>query len=102
VIALLQISYLIVQLVARKVAGLQSAQLEIGALVFATSSIFIYIIYWNSPQGVESGHKIKSKRQLSKEEIEIVAEFGPYTCGRIKQSDPTTNSRRIWILCRFQ
>ena len=37
VLALVQIVYLIVQVIARKVAGLPSAQLEIGALAFSAS-----------------------------------------------------------------
>ena len=45
VLALVQILYLIIQLITRKVVGLPSTQLEIGALAFSASSIITYIIY---------------------------------------------------------
>lgn len=76
-LALLQVVYLIIQLVARKVAGLPSAQLEIGALAFSVSSIVTYLLYWNRPQGVESVHVFKPKRLPTDNEIETVARFGP-------------------------
>jgi hypothetical protein len=78
ILALVQVSHLIVQLVARKVAGLPSAQLEIGALAFSTSSIFTYFLYWNRPQGVESIHIMKAKCAPSRARILEVAKIGPH------------------------
>lgn len=62
VLALVQITYLIVQLIVRKVVGLPSTQLEIAALAFSASSLVTYILYWSQPQGVDSLHVIKAKR----------------------------------------
>jgi len=60
-LALVQVAYLIVQLIARKVGGLPSTQLEITALAFAASSTITYLFYWNRPQGIETIQKIKLK-----------------------------------------
>jgi hypothetical protein len=51
-LARLQVGYLIVQLIAQKVEGLPSTQLEIGALAFASCSAITYLLYWKRPQGV--------------------------------------------------
>lgn len=77
ILALVQIIYLVIQLVVRKVTGLPSTQLEIGALAFSISSIATYILYWNRPQGVESTHIIKPKCAPSKARILELAGRGP-------------------------
>jgi len=60
-LALIQVTSLVVQLIARKKSGLPSSQLEIATLAFAVSSAVTYILYWNRPQGVETVHIIKTK-----------------------------------------
>lgn len=62
VLALAQILYLIVQLIARKVRNLPSTQLEVAALAFSASSILTYLLYWGRPQGVESVKVLKAKK----------------------------------------
>jgi hypothetical protein len=76
-LALVQLSYLIIQLVARKIGGLPSAQLEIATLAFSASSFITYILYWNRPQGVDSVHVLKPKCAPSTETIDRVAAHGP-------------------------
>lgn len=61
-LALAQIIYLIVQLIARKVANLPSTQLEIAALAFSASSMITYLLYWSRPQGVDSVKILKATR----------------------------------------
>lgn len=68
-LALLQVIYLILQLIARKVGGLPSAQLEIAALAFAASSGITYLLYWNRPQSVETVHYIKAKRTIQDQDL---------------------------------
>ena len=77
ILALVQIIYLIIQLVARKVAHLPSAQLEIAALAFSASSFITYVLYWSRPQGVESIHILKPKCAPSKTRITRIASRGP-------------------------
>ena len=76
-LAFIQIAYLIVQLIARKLANLPSAQLEIGALSFAIASVITYGLYWNSPQGVESIHIIQAKRIPTDEDVASLGRAGP-------------------------
>ena len=80
-LALLQVGYLIVQLIARKVGGLPSAQLEIGALAFASCSAITYLLYWKRPQGVETIYKIEARRfgaiKRQKQILEGIARNGP-------------------------
>lgn len=83
-LALIQVIYLVVQLVARKVAGLPSSQLEIATLAFAVSSAVTYILYWDRPQGVETVHIIKANssqsstsRVLLRETRDKMADSGP-------------------------
>ena len=60
-LALIQVTYLVVQLIARKIIRLPSSQLEIAALAFAASSALTYALYWSRPQGVETFRFIKAK-----------------------------------------
>ncbi len=76
-LALVQISYLIVQLVARKLDSLPSAQLEIGALAFSVLSLITYVLYWNRPQGVEGIHILKPNRAPSEDELREISSWGP-------------------------
>jgi hypothetical protein len=64
-LALLQITYLIIQLGGRHLAGLPISQLEIAVLAFSLSSIITYFLYWSRPQGVETRHIIRCKRDVS-------------------------------------
>jgi len=78
-LALIQVSYLIIQLVARKVAHLPSTQLEIATLAFSASSILTYLLSWNRPHGIETVHvmPVKQNAKNRKYVIESLAKFGP-------------------------
>lgn len=101
ILAIVQVSYLIVQLIARRVKGLPSAQIEIAALAFAAISLVTYIFFWNQPHGVESRHIIKAKRLPRKELVKEVAMTGPaclwsgrHIERRADETRPYTNSQR--------
>ena len=76
-LALVQINYLIVQLVARKLDSLSSAQLEIGALAFSVLSLITYVLYWNRPQGVGGIHILKPNCAPSEDELRGISSWGP-------------------------
>jgi hypothetical protein len=78
-LALIQVSYLIIQLVARRVAHLPSTQLEIATLAFSASSILTYLLSWNRPQGIETVHVIPVKQNAKnrKDVVETLAKYGP-------------------------
>ncbi|KAE9374862.1 hypothetical protein N431DRAFT_503621 [Stipitochalara longipes BDJ] len=61
-LALLQIGYLVIQLVARRALNLFSTQLEVATLAFSASSMITYGLYWSRPQGVEGVYVINAKK----------------------------------------
>ena len=61
ILVIIQVSYLIVQLIVRQVEGHPSTQLEISALAFSACSLVTYIAYWNRPQDVAAVFFIKAK-----------------------------------------
>ena len=77
-LALVQVSWLIIQLIARKIARLPSSQLEIAALAFSASSIVTYLLYWSHPQGVETIWTIKASRLPTKQEMKSLVHAGPH------------------------
>jgi hypothetical protein len=60
-IAILQISQLVVSLIARRIKQLHFSQLETITLVFAVCGIITYTIYWYKPQNVETPIIIKCR-----------------------------------------
>lgn len=73
-LALVQILYLIAQLIVRRCKHLPISQLEIATLAFAACSIFVYTLYWNRPQNVQSIHVIKSNGTLSPKDFQALVE----------------------------
>lgn len=71
-LALVQILYLIAQLIIRQCQHLPISQLEITTLAFAVCSVFVYVLYWNRPQHVQSIHNIKPNRTLSPKEFQAL------------------------------
>ncbi|KAI4157208.1 MAG: hypothetical protein LQ342_008457 [Letrouitia transgressa] len=59
-LAVIQVLWLIVQLISREIRSQPSSQLEISALAFAVCSIVTYIAYWKRPQDVEAVCFIKA------------------------------------------
>ena len=82
-LAIIQVVWLIVQLIARKIGGHPSSQLEISALAFAVCSIVTYIAYWNHPRDVEAvcfikaeAWKIDPSIHPQNEAIRLIRELG--------------------------
>lgn len=76
-LALIQISWLIIQLIVRRSAKLPSSQLEIAALAFSVSSMITYLLYWNRPQGVETIYPMKASKVPTIPEMRGIVEHGP-------------------------
>ncbi|KAF8857200.1 hypothetical protein BDZ45DRAFT_436793 [Acephala macrosclerotiorum] len=53
-IAVLQILWMVVQIIARGFRHLAVSQLEIGVIAFAACAVLIYAINWSKPKGVQS------------------------------------------------
>ncbi|KAI0885763.1 uncharacterized protein GGS22DRAFT_134243 [Annulohypoxylon maeteangense] len=73
-----QVSYLVIQLISRKIQDLPSSQLEIGTLAFSVSSLITYGLYWKHPQGVDVIHIIPTTgKRLDGWDIAELAQLGP-------------------------
>ena len=76
-LALLQVSYQVLQVIARWVIGRSSSQLEIAALAFSASSFITYLLFIGRPQGVRCIQLVQAKRIPSLSEVEYIAYCGP-------------------------
>jgi hypothetical protein len=62
-IAVSQIGWMVIQIIARAVRGLAVSQLEIAVVAFAACAIFMYVLNWNKPKGVQVPYKLSQQRQ---------------------------------------
>ena len=76
-LALVQVSWLIIQLIVPKIARLPSSQLGMAALAFSASNILTYLLYRNRPQGVEAIWRMKASRLPTKKEVVSLINAGP-------------------------
>jgi hypothetical protein len=76
-LAILQVIYLIIQLIARKVQGVASMQLEIAALAYSATSLFTFILFWDQPQSVHSRYFAKARELPSDDLLSAIANWGP-------------------------
>lgn len=76
-IAILQVLWLWVQLIARKAQGLTSTQLEITTAAIAVCSVITYGLYWNKPKDISTRIHLKAARYPQPEEMIELARRGP-------------------------
>lgn len=69
ILAVTQISWLVIQLIVRKIAALPSSQLEVATLAFSVSGVITCLFYWNRLQDVENIWVMKASRLPTKQEI---------------------------------
>ncbi|KAL4898143.1 hypothetical protein BDV59DRAFT_197093 [Aspergillus ambiguus] len=77
VLAILQVSWLIAQLIARKAADQPSTPLEIMTLSYAVCAFITYLLYWSCPQDIHTSVYINASRHPNGEEFEAIANAGP-------------------------
>ncbi|KAJ9487917.1 hypothetical protein VN97_g5395 [Penicillium thymicola] len=87
-LALLQISWMFIQLGVRLARNLPTSQLEIFTLSFAICSSITYIMLIDKPQDVRTSYTIKAVRHPSVEDLIYMANAGPV--GNVFKSN-------IWI-----
>jgi hypothetical protein len=80
-ITLIQIAWLILEMIVRKTEGLPSSQLEIAVLAFAVLSLISYSLLWSKPQDVQACHYILATRRPLKQEVEEIGRIGPNIAG---------------------
>jgi hypothetical protein len=76
-IAVIQVLWLIVQLIVRNIANLYSSQLEVAALAFSASSVMTYVLYLGRPKGVTNVTRIKAAKLPTVLDIEILLRYSP-------------------------
>jgi hypothetical protein len=76
-LAILQVCWLIIQLLVRTLRKLPSSQLEIAVLAFSVSSLITYIILWDRPRSINRRVRIAANRFPSLDEIQSFARCGP-------------------------
>ena len=75
--AVLQISWLVVQIIARASEGLAISLLEITTLAFAACAIATYILLWHKPQDVMTPTYIDATNILTREQVIGLAARSP-------------------------
>ncbi|KAF6231640.1 hypothetical protein HO173_010172 [Letharia columbiana] len=75
--AVLQISWLVIQIIARASEGLAISLLEITTLAFAACAIATYILLWHKPQDVMTPTYIDATNILTREQVIGLAARSP-------------------------
>lgn len=76
-IAIVQISWLVVELITRRIRNLASTQLEIFTLAFAICSLFTYGILFKKPQDAKVPVDVPARRHPTAAEMAQLAAEGP-------------------------
>jgi hypothetical protein len=84
-----QILWFVIQLIARRVRYLPTSQLEIVALAFSVWAVLTYILLWDKPKDIKSSFVVKAARFPKPKELIRIAVAGPYIFGQKR--------RTIWI-----
>jgi len=83
-LAVLQVSWLIIQLIVRAARHLPSSQLEIVVLACSAFTFISYVLCWNKPQDVRTPRCELAARSATVEEIIKLAAMGPTTWGGLR------------------
>ncbi|KAM6484149.1 hypothetical protein HDV62DRAFT_357541 [Trichoderma sp. SZMC 28011] len=92
IIALGQILWSIIQIIARAVRDLPVSPLEVAVVAYASCAVIIYVAYWNKPQRIGFAHTI----QLDIQKTETPPEEGDIIPYEILQDLNGTGSRRFF------
>lgn len=76
-LAIIQVSWLMIQLLVRKISNIPSSQLEIAVLAFSASSLITYAILWNRPQEIDCRYKIQATKIPTARELREILLYGP-------------------------
>ncbi|KAI9373306.1 hypothetical protein BJX61DRAFT_541841 [Aspergillus egyptiacus] len=75
--ALIQVLWLLIQLVVRSVEGIPYSALEVSTLAFSSCAIIIYFSEWTKPQDVGVPFYIDTDAAVSAEAFALIAEAAP-------------------------
>ena len=103
-IAIVQIGWLVVELITRRVRNLASTQLEIFTLAFAICSLFTYGILFKKPQDAKVPVDVPARRHPTAAEMVQLASEGPrpYSIIRLNYWIPNNSfHQRTWPVFPF-
>jgi hypothetical protein len=86
IIAVIQVIWLIMQLIARRVKGLESTQLEIVTLAFAACALLSYCMLFNKPQDPTVPTYVYAHRYPTASEMVQLASHGPFPYGYFRDN----------------
>jgi hypothetical protein len=66
-VVILQTSWFVIQCVARRFQGLETTELELVTVAFATVNLFIYALWFEKPLDVQCGVRVYKKRETRAE-----------------------------------
>lgn len=117
-LALMQILWLIIQMITRATKGLSTSQLEFVVVAFAALSLLTRAVAWQRPQGVRTAIRIRPSRYLNASELERLKSLKEYSSdwdyiclgasgvilGAIhflawNETFPTSVERLLWRIC---
>ncbi|ETS74740.1 hypothetical protein PFICI_13224 [Pestalotiopsis fici W106-1] len=76
-LAVMQLSWLAVELIARATGGMPSAALEISTLAFASMASIIYVIEWRKPKDIRVPFYVDADSNISQTAFAQVAQVAP-------------------------
>lgn len=85
-LAVLQVLWLITQILVRAHKDLPSTQLEILTLAYAVSAFFIYLLLWEKPQDVMTITRVDACRTVTVENIEALISQAPTEAGPTRKT----------------
>lgn len=105
-LAVIQVGWLIVQLIARASENLSSSALEFSTLAFSACAIIIYIIEWKKPKDVAVPIYLDSNAIVSSETFQAIAEIAPtiflrsrhYYMPQSSTHEVIKDQRSSWVL----
>jgi hypothetical protein len=77
-LAIIQLFWLIAELITRKIKGLPSSQFEIVTLAFAACSITSYMLVLPKPKGVDVTQKVRASQYPTAPQMAKIAGGGPF------------------------
>ncbi|QYS99872.1 hypothetical protein H0G86_006990 [Trichoderma simmonsii] len=92
ILAILQVSWLVVQLIVRTINNLHFAQLEITAVAFGATAILIYSIDFTKPQDINVPFYMDMHKVVGYDDFVAIAEAAPITYMQSKRYYMPTSS----------
>lgn len=77
ILAVIQVLWLVIQMIARRVVGVSSSALEFSTLAFSSCAFIIYLIEWRKPKDVAVPIYIDTDAVVSPPSFKAIAEAAP-------------------------